>query len=343
MHLRKQFKRPGKPATAVIVAALAIILLAAWGGRLRQNQLLAHYPPPGQMVDIGGYRLHLHCQGSGAPTVIVETGLGGPGLSWAHIQEALAPTSRVCVYDRAGLGWSEPGPTPRTAVTMAAELHTLLSNAAVPAPYLLVGYSSGGVTARLFAYEHPELVAGLVLVDSAHGEQMVRLKTDARLAALIPRLFGLLPLLARSGLPALAPSLLPLPGKGQLPADTYATYQALMAADMDFTATLHDEMQAVPENLALMRTVDRPGALADLPLLVVAHSQAAGTGSASQLPGQNQAAAQIFHEMQNELAALSGNGRVQFAYNSAHDVPYRRPDVIIEAVQEVIMAVMRDS
>ncbi len=134
------------------------------------------YPPPGQLVDVGGYRLHLYCLGQnidGRPTVILETGLGGSAASsdWAWIQPQVAKVTRVCAYDRAGLGWSDPGPGPRDAQHIAAELHALLQNSHTPGPYVLAGWSFGGLYVRAYANQYPEDVAGLVLIDSSSPEQ----------------------------------------------------------------------------------------------------------------------------------------------------------------------------
>jgi pimeloyl-ACP methyl ester carboxylesterase len=123
------------------------------------------FPPPGRLVEVGGRRLHLWLAGAGAPSVVVVPALGSPGLEWVRIQRQLVPDIAVVLYDRAGLGWSDPGPWPRSAGRIADELHQLLQAAGVPAPYLLVGQSLGGLVVRLYAARHPEAVAGLVLVD----------------------------------------------------------------------------------------------------------------------------------------------------------------------------------
>jgi hypothetical protein len=103
------------------------------------------YPPPGQMVDLGGYRLHIDCKGTGSPTVVIEAGLGDWSTAWGIVQTEVAKTTRVCTYDRAGSGWSESGPLPRDANQFANELQTLLQKANLPGPFLLVGHSLGGL------------------------------------------------------------------------------------------------------------------------------------------------------------------------------------------------------
>ena len=126
------------------------------------------------LVDVGGYRLAIHCIGEGSPTVVLETGLGAPSEYWAPIQQEIAGLTRVCRFDRAGRGKSDPAPTPRTCADMVADLRALLHNASIPAPYVLVGNSLGGMNARLYAYQHPDEVAGLVLVDGSHQDQFAR-------------------------------------------------------------------------------------------------------------------------------------------------------------------------
>jgi pimeloyl-ACP methyl ester carboxylesterase len=125
-------------------------------------------PPPGLLYDVGGSRLHLACAGEGTPTVILEAALGASSVSWSLVQPEVARVTRVCSYDRAGFGWSQAGPMPRTARRIASELHVLLEQARVAPPYLLVGHSFGGIVMRVFARDYRPDVAGLVFVDPAH-------------------------------------------------------------------------------------------------------------------------------------------------------------------------------
>ncbi len=155
-----------------IVLPLSGVLFQAIATQVDTRQ----FPPPGRLVDVGGYRLHLYCLGQntdGRPTVILETGLGGSATSsdWAWIQPQVAKVTRVCAYDRAGLGWSDPGPQPRDGQQIAKELHNLLHNSQTPGPYVLAGWSFGGLYVRAYANQYPEEVAGLVLIDSSSPEQ----------------------------------------------------------------------------------------------------------------------------------------------------------------------------
>lgn len=147
---------------------LVVLVLLAIGGtyeRIRESTA-PEVAMPGQLVDVGPYRLHLECHGSRGPTVILEPGGGGSAASMGLIAPAVARDSRVCVYDRAGRGWSDPAVSPPDGAQIATDLHTLLDRAHVPGPYVLAGHSFGGLYVRTYAEKYPDEVAGLVLVDS---------------------------------------------------------------------------------------------------------------------------------------------------------------------------------
>ncbi|MFP6682395.1 MAG: alpha/beta hydrolase [Gammaproteobacteria bacterium] len=131
-------------------------------------------PTPGVLIDVGGYRLHIACEGYGIPTVIFDVGLGGSSLEWRGVVNEVREFTRVCTYDRAGYGWSDVGPLPRTSSVIANELYLLLETVDVDKPFILVGHSYGGYNMQLFARRYPYLVAGLVLVDSSHPSQVER-------------------------------------------------------------------------------------------------------------------------------------------------------------------------
>ncbi|MCL4468887.1 MAG: alpha/beta hydrolase [Deltaproteobacteria bacterium] len=128
------------------------------------------YPPPGRLIKVYGHMMHLYCTGSGSPVVILEAGLSSYSLDWSRVQPEIAKTTEVCSYDRAGYGWSEPGPKPRTAQEIVKELQELLTVAGVKSPYILAGQSLGGIYVQLFALEHPTETAGVVLIDSVNRD-----------------------------------------------------------------------------------------------------------------------------------------------------------------------------
>ena len=185
--------------TRVLVGLCSLIVVTALTGALYQTVAtrkdLAVTPPPGQLVDIGGYRLHLWCTGNGAPAVILDTGLGGSSAGWYFVQPDVARFTRVCSYDRAGMGYSDPGPSPRTARRIASELATLLDRSGIAGPVVLVGASIAGFNVRVFASDHPERAAGLVLVDASHEADRHEVPPMARFVPLLStvgvlRLFG---------------------------------------------------------------------------------------------------------------------------------------------------------
>ena len=161
-HVRGRFRWLG----GAIVLVLGVILAGAIYESVSETADIRAYPPPGQMVDVGGYRLHINCTGEGSPTVVIESGWGDSSASWGWVQPEVAKTTRICTYDRAGMGWSEASPQPRTAREYAKELHTLLAKANEPGPYVLVGHSMGGFTVIVYAHDYPAEVSGLVLVDA---------------------------------------------------------------------------------------------------------------------------------------------------------------------------------
>ncbi|HEM46826.1 MAG TPA: alpha/beta hydrolase, partial [Alphaproteobacteria bacterium] len=160
-----------------IAIALVVVLVGgtAVGYVLQERRdarILADNPPPGRFVDVGGHELHYRLFGEGPVTFVLEAGGGEYGATWEEIEEELARLGGVFVYDRAGLGWSEEGPHPRTIERIVEELHAALDGADVPPPYVLVGHSLGGAVATFYAMKHPERVAGLLLVDPSHQDQV---------------------------------------------------------------------------------------------------------------------------------------------------------------------------
>ena len=181
-----------------LVCVLAAALLGAVYQALETRRDRKRFPPPGRLVDVGGHRLHLLESGSGDLTIVLEAGLMSTILSWSNLQRELAQSYRVVSYDRAGLGWSDLGPMPRTADRIVDELHTLLQQAGIAPPYLLVGHSFGGLTMPLFAARFPGETAGMVLVDpvvpaewnppSEHDRKLTRIGAQVcRRAALLSR------------------------------------------------------------------------------------------------------------------------------------------------------------
>jgi pimeloyl-ACP methyl ester carboxylesterase len=167
VRARRQLRSPSR--RWLLYPVLAVLALASVSGgyeTVREAADARAHPMPGQLIDVGGHRLHLSCTGSGAPTVVLEPGAGGRSSDFGSITPAVARNTRVCVYDRAGRGWSEPADTRQDATQIATDLHTLLHRGHVPGPYVLAGHSFGGLYVLTFAARYPDEVAGMVLVDS---------------------------------------------------------------------------------------------------------------------------------------------------------------------------------
>ena len=163
----------------IILLLIAIVVIAALFNALWARHLAAKYPVPGRIVEVNGYKMHIDCSGSGSPTVVLEAGQGGDWIEWQMVQPGLSQTTRVCSYDRAGLGWSEPQPGERDAIHIAAQLHALLAAAGEHPPYVLVGASAGALHVRQFASNFPSDVAGMVFVDGSLPEQVAALSYGA--------------------------------------------------------------------------------------------------------------------------------------------------------------------
>jgi pimeloyl-ACP methyl ester carboxylesterase len=324
--------RAGRVGRWLLIIALALTGTLLVAGQVARARLQAQYPPIGRLIDMGGYRMHLSCQGTGSTTVILEAGGGSTGLDWALVQPEVAQHTRVCSYDRAGLGWSDPSPRPRTATAMADELHTLLGRAGIEGPYVLVGHSIGGMIVRQYAVAHPEKVAGIVLVDSATEQQSARFPEaiNASLAG-APRLLRLMSLAGDAGVLALFPGI--FPRSTQVPADTAATAQALTVASGKMFRTFLAEMTATDSD-----PTPRPATLGDIPLVVLRHSRTVPPIDGPVTPEVAQEYERIWAQMQDELAALSPQGRVVVAQGSGHAIQIDRPDVVIGAIRDVLTA-----
>jgi pimeloyl-ACP methyl ester carboxylesterase len=280
------------------------------------------YHPPGQLVDVGGYRLHLYCIGAGSPTVILEAGGGNPWLSWYKVQPRVAQFTRVCAYDRAGLGWSDPSPKPRTTKVIAEELHRLLQNAGIDGPLVLVGHSLGGMDVRMFANQYPAEVVGMVLVDSSHPDQEDRFPPEAKkLSAASHYVVRVMQITLPIGLPRLLAS-------RSVPAEVRPQFCAVFCRTK-YLAAVRAEVEAVDENSAQVRAL---GGLGDLPLVVLSHDP-----EKVRFPGNlTEPVNRAWGEMQEELAHLSSNGSRLVVKGAGHDIQIDQPDAVVDAIRKVV-------
>jgi pimeloyl-ACP methyl ester carboxylesterase len=297
---------------AVFAGLLILILTGAIYEPMVEARDAQAYPPPGRMVDVGGYRLHLNCTGSGSPTVVVDAGHGDSSAGWGWVQPEVAKTTRICTYDRAGMGWSEPSPHPRTARQYTQELNTLLANANEPGPYVLVGHSMGGFTVRVFAHDHPTEVLGLVLVDAQKLPAAGRTPSPAPK----PGKFPLPAMLARIGLVRMLAG--PLGLFPDLPEKKDQQAYAAFAVTPRSVQTSVDEFLGMSQGGAQAQAVTSLGAL---PLIVL-------TRGKDQSPD--------WMASQAGFLQLSTNSQQLFADQSGHTIPIDQPEAVVSAILKMV-------
>lgn len=311
----------------LLIIALLILCLSGTGllyQSIASAQDTSSYPAPGRLIDVGGYRLHLYCTGTarpGSPTVILEAGLGDTSLVWSKVQPGVASFTRVCSYDRTGLGWSDTRPLPRTIGRMVAELHTLLMKADVPGPYVLVGHSLGGLIMQLYAYTYPQQVAGLVLVDSVHEDELARIPGEQQDNLDYMKQLSLCQALAPFGIGRFTGFY------NGFVAEYPTTVQP--AAKAQFTQTRHcqatsDELAAWDESAAQIRAARH--SLGHLPLVVLTHG-------ISPLGPQGE---RIWQALQRDLTGLSSDSLRIIASRSGHYILLEQPELVIASIKQVL-------
>jgi pimeloyl-ACP methyl ester carboxylesterase len=272
-------------------------------------------PAPGLMVLVGEHRLHLHCSGQGEPAVVMDAGLGGTSLDWVRVQPELAKYTRVCTYDRAGYGWSELGPRPRSSGRIAEELRTLLHTAAVPEPYVLVGHSFGGYNVRLFASNYPEETAGLVLVDAAHEDQVRRFREEGGINT-APR--GQFVVFSSPDIP------------DNMPYGVRPLVRSLVSSSAAYQ-TIHDEMISFRRSATQVRNASP---LPDVPLVVITRGQRVWPDTR-----KGDLLERLWAKLQDDLAERQIHVPHLFAQNSGHYIQLDEPGVVVNAVRSVIASI----
>lgn len=316
-------------SSIVLLVVVILALVTVTAGAIAKSNLAKKYPAPGQLVDVGGYKLHIHCTGQGSPTVILEAGMGDSLLTWSNVQPEISKSTRVCSYDRAGYGWSEESPYPRTADTQVEELHKLLVNANIQGPYVLVGHSLGGMLVRMYAHNYPDEVIGMVLVDSLHEERSLRNPKLGEVVLEMTGQFRMLAFLSSSGILALAPKTIQNPG---YPEDAYAQYQALVATTKGFEIFLA-ELNAAEVSSTEARALHMTD-FGDMPLIVLSagHEQSIPSFTES----ENQQLWENLQIEQSELTTLSSKGKQIIAEQSGHYIQLDQPDLVVAAIREMM-------
>ena len=300
--------------------------------------------PPGRLIDIGDFRLHIHAIGDRRPVVVFDAALGGSSISWTFVHKPVSEFARAVAYDRAGFGWSDAGPMPRTAGRVADELHVLLERAGEPPPYLLVGHSFGGLVMRIFAARYRHDVAAMVLVDPAHPEDWLapapkeqaridRGKRLCRTGAIASKL-GIARVISELvGIGAVGPArrLTDAISRGEIGGDVEWLLAPLWKlppsarkplrrfwTKAKFYEALGSQIETMPETSREVLDASRDG-YGDLPLVTISMTD----------PGDHRL------RQQEALARLSTRGRHVVASRSGHWIPLDEPELIIGEIRHM--------
>jgi len=332
--LLKRWLKIALKGLAVLVALSLIVgVVYEQIGRRRDR---ARFVQIGRSVDIGGRSLNIFCSGVGTPAVIFESGGAGPGLGWKSFQTEAAKFTQACWYDRAGEGWSDLGPYPRTSSAIAEDLHELLKRAGVPAPYVLAGGSFGGLNSRVYAGLYPNEVAGMVLIDSTHEDELKR-APKFYLGRTAPRFLWHPLQLAFSAATFVGLVRLTQPSTAQSKSPSQLTDEEIMAAlrqqPKSFLGNTSPGI-VLPESYAEAASMTKVG---HFPLIVLTAGQPIDFGD-EEMNREAAAYQQVWiHEIQPKLVGLSTRGRQIIVPNANHgSIP---EDLIISSIREVVTEV----
>lgn len=341
------------------VTATAFLLLLSVTAIAQQKDSKPPYLPPGKLVDVGGWRLHLNCTGKRegkAPTVVLESGSGDFSIDWSLVQPEVARFARVCSYDRAGAGWSELGPRPRTWRQIAYELHTALQKAGEKGPYVLVGQSLGGLLIRVYAGQYPKEVAGMVLVDSTHEDTVMMMNGKFQRMRELSRGRNLPPI--RTTISAAEKELSVEEKQGvenflkqigtpkigapynRLPAEMQAARLWALAQPHHHTADSYPYFEEeFAEIYAARQKQEYP--LGDAPLAVLLQKPGYGNPPSGISAEEWKRINEEKRQQKVELTNLSRNSKLIVAEKSGHHIQLDEPHVVTDAVRSVVGAVRR--
>ncbi len=297
----------------ILVRVTLFVLVLAIAGTVYQTAATEadrkNFPAPGNLIDVGGFKMHIHCMGEGSPTVILETLSGGTSSYWGWVQPEVAKDTRVCVYDRAGRGWSEADPEPISLERTVRNLHTLLANAKIEGPYIMVGHSIGGIYVRQFAAEYPHEIVGMVLVDASNPYQFDRYPEMGKENENYMQIAQYFPALARLGIGRLYFAL-----GGEIDfAEMKEPEKSEIKAAWSSPEYFESQVAEVAAGRRIFEDGQKLGDLGSLPLVVLTQGNATTTPE--------------WIELQNELAGLStdswhltvdGATHASLAFNSEH-------------------------
>jgi len=296
------------------------------------------FPQRGRTVQAGPIKMNIDCAGSGGPTVILEQGGGVPSIGWMKIQPQIAQFTRVCSYDRAGYGWSEPGPMPRTIPRLANELKVLLDTSGEKGPYVMVAASLGGPIVRLYAGLYPNDVAGMILVDAAHEDQQNRAQSvqPPELVAEINREVESYqrwerlrrPFMLHLGIERFMIHF--TQQSDQMPQQFWEEYLYL-SQKPGFQETVASEIRSLPDSSSVLQSVN----LGNRPLIVLTAGKMTFTPEPFLTKEIEDKIRNAFQELQAEQARLSTRGKQVIVPDSGHVIMFERPDAVVAAIREV--------
>jgi pimeloyl-ACP methyl ester carboxylesterase len=310
-------------ANSITVSILCLLVFLALVMPSVARSETFSFEPPGKLVDVNGRNMHIICIGNKSPSIILDSGTGGFSLEWRNIQNSLSQHARVCAYDRAGYGWSDMGPLPRSTKNIAHELHSLLENAEIPGPYIFVGHSFGGFTAQYFARYFDDDIAGIVLIDSSHEEQVYRLPENGK--DVVRRSLHQ----DRSNM--VTKSVL----HENYPEQGAAVAQQLMER-WSSLITWREEMANYALSSRELRDVYHKPIL-EIPIVVLSRGKRVWPDTP-----YGDAMEAAWKELQNELNYMSGNSTHIIAENSGHVIHLDEPELVVDAIHDVLDIVMKD-
>lgn len=299
------------------------------------------YPPPGQLIDVGGYKLHLYSAGEGSPTVVFDHSIGSLGWSNYWVFQELAKTTRVVICDRAGYGWSEPSPKPRTSEEVVQEFDTLLTKAGIKSPYIFVGNSFGGYTARLYAHKFPGKVVGMVLTHAIHEETALNFPVSLKIMAIVFLVgFKTTQIVAALGIVRLAGLL----GffeffKKELrnfPQEELSRIKLSYYLSKHWEAMFREVRDIKKSSLQMKQT----NSLGNMPLVVISVSNFLKRSFLTAWLPLRQVD-ESWKKMQAELVKLSCNSKEIIAEKSGHFVWVDEPEVMVQAIRELVAMVRK--
>jgi pimeloyl-ACP methyl ester carboxylesterase len=306
-----QFLRIGRIVGGVLITLAVLAIGGTVAAFMADRHDLTRVPPPGRLVNVAGYRLHLWCRGIGTPTVVMDADLGATSFVWNYVLDGVSRFTQACAYDRAGQGYSDEGTNPQTSLQIAQDLYLLIQHAQNREPLVLVGASFGRFNVRLFAGEHPERTVGMVLVDASHEDQ----------GGGIPAVAPFIPAAGTIGLMRLLGiSLGANPDREPQEVREYQRATSYLASRY---RSMYSEASHLSESAAQVRERRRP---LSMPLVVLT-------------AGRNQDPRRL--ELQRDQVGVSTRGCQIIVEGAGHIIQRDEPKAVIDAIRATIEASRR--